>query len=128
MNKRIVILALSITALALTASAASAQRLKSPVWNGCIQQFYDREFYGSLSFRNVCSEPVTAVFIPKNPGYGAGEMDLTAGRAESTGYSRSEIIKNHGFDLYVCPFGYQPVDGNDRYIKRAGAPFRCKQN
>ena len=114
--------------LILIASTSSAQTYKSPQWNGCIQQFYDRDVYNWLSFRNGCSESVTVVFIPNNPGYGGSSMNLGPGRKDNTGYSRSEVNAKQGFELYVCPYGYLNVDAEDRYVNRVNTRFRCKQD
>ena len=118
---------ISAMGLLMAASLASAQTYKTPEYNNCIRQFYDPSMYNWLSYENACSEALSIVFIPFNPGYGGSAMDLAPGRHASTGYSQREVQGKGGFDLYVCPAGYIPVDGNDRYVDRVNTRFRCKQ-
>jgi hypothetical protein len=109
-------------------SAATAQTYKSPIYNSCIRQFYDPDMYNWLAFENRCSEALSVVFIPYRPGYGGGAADIRPGRKTSTGHSRSEVDDKGGFELYVCPEDYLPVDAEDRYVTRVNTPFRCKQH
>jgi hypothetical protein len=127
--RRFILVAASLTsAIALEPKDALAQRYKSPNYNGCIRQYYEEESHW-LAFENTCSEPLYVLYIPFNPGYGygGGSMDIGAGRHSSTGQSRREVDEKRGFELYVCPEGYFPVDANDRLVERVNTRFRCKQ-
>lgn len=96
-------------------SAESGDDYRSPAYNHCIRSFYDPNMYNWYSFENTCSEALSITFIPYNPGFGGGAVDyLGPGRATSTGASRDEMQRKEGFELYVCPTGFMPVDGNDR--------------
>jgi hypothetical protein len=109
-------------------SGVSDADYRSPVYNHCIRSFYDPDMYNWYSFENTCSEAVAVTFIPYNPGYGGGAVDsLSPGRATSTGDTRDEIQRKQGYELYVCPAGFLPVDGNDRYVSRVNTMFRCKR-
>ena len=118
---------ISAIGLLMAASLASAQTYKTPEYNNCIRQFYDPNMYNWLSYENVCSVALSIVYIPFNPGYGGSGMDLAPGRNANTGYSQREVQGKGGFDLYVCPAGYIPVDANDRYVDRVNTRFRCKR-
>jgi len=107
---------------------ASAYDYRSPIYNHCIREFYDPNMYNWFSFENTCSEALSVTFIPYDPGFGASAVDyLGPGRSTSTGDSRDEIQRKRGYELYVCPAGFLPVDGNDRYVTRVNTMFRCKR-
>ena len=118
---------LGCVALVLIPTASFAQKYRSPEWNGCIQQFYDPDFYNWLSFRNTCSEALAVTYIGRKPGYGGSLMELRPGRKNSTGWTRKEVDGWNGFELYVCPLGYVPVDANDQYVRKVDTKFRCRQ-
>ena len=108
--------------------AGSADDYRSPSYNHCIRSFFDPQMYNWYSFENTCGEALSITFIPYNPGFGGGAVDyLGPGRSTSTGNSREEIQRKQGFELYVCPTGFLPVDGNDRYVSRVNTMFRCKR-
>ena len=113
--------------LSLGTQAAQAQEYVTPVFNGCIRQFYHSNMYNWLSYENTCSQSLSIVYIPRSPGYGASQMDLGSGRHNSTGYSRSEVQSKNGFELYVCPSGYVPVGPDNSYVNRIIPEFRCKR-
>lgn len=117
-----------LTGLIALAGPAMAQEYRSPEWNGCIRQYYDRSMYGWLAFENTCGERLKVVYVPYNPGHGGSLKTLAPGRHDSTGYSRQEVDAKGGFELYICPDGYVPVDANNRYINRVNTPFRCKRD
>lgn len=109
-------------------SAESGDEYRSPAYNQCIRTFYDPSMYNWYAFENTCGEALSITFIPYNPGYGGGAVDyLGPGRTTSTGNSRDEIQRKQGFELYVCPTGFMPVDGSDRYVSRVNTMFRCKR-
>jgi hypothetical protein len=110
------------------ASAESGDDYRSPAYNHCVRSFFDPNMYGWYSFENTCGEALSITFIPYNPGFGGGAVDyLGPGRSTSTGNSREEIQRKQGYELYVCPTGFLPVDGNDRYVSRVNTMFRCKR-
>ena len=107
--------------------AAAAQQYKSPTFNSCIRQFYDPQMYNWLSFQNDCSQSLAVTYIAVNSPYGGYSADLAPGRKASTGFTRDEVRQRGGFELFVCPSGYLPVDARDRYVSRPNTQFRCKQ-
>jgi hypothetical protein len=125
--KRLIVLAMCLSALvAFVPKKVWAQTYKSRNYNGCIRQFYDPNQYNWLGFENGCAEPLYVVYIAFNPGYGGSAMDPGPGRHESTGWSQREVAAKRGFQLYVCPQGYVPVDANNQYVSRVNTRFRCK--
>ena len=83
--------------------------------------------YNWLSFENDCASGIKVVFVPYNPGYGSSSMDLGPGRHNATGWPRAIVEQKGGYELYVCPMDYIPVDANDNYIDRVNMQYRCKQ-
>jgi hypothetical protein len=113
---------------AASVSAEGGDDYRSPAYNHCIRTFFDPNMYGWYSFENTCSEALSITFIPYSPGFGGGAVDyLGPGRATSTGTSREEMQRKQGYELYVCPTGFLPVDGNGRYVSRVNTMFRCKR-
>jgi hypothetical protein len=113
---------------AASVSAESADDYRSPAYNHCIRTFFDPNMYNWYSFENTCSEALSITFIPYSPGFGGGAVDyLGPGRATSTGNSREEMQRKQGYELYVCPTGFMPVDGSDRYVSRVNTMFRCRR-
>lgn len=106
---------------------AYAQQYVRPEFNGCVRQYYDSGMYNWLAFENTCSQSLNIVFVPNSPGYGGGAMDVGPGRHGSTGFSRSEVESKGGFELYVCPSGYNPVGPDNQYVTRVIPEFRCKR-
>ena len=114
--------------LSLGAQAAHAQQYVRPEFNGCIRQFYDSNMYNWLSYENTCSQSLSVVFVPNDPGHGGGgAIDIGPGRHSSTGLNSSEVRDNGGFELYVCPSGFIPVGPDNRYVTRVIPEFRCKR-
>jgi hypothetical protein len=109
-------------------SAESGDDYRSPVYNHCIRSFYDSNMYNWYSFENTCGEALSVTFVPYNPGYGGGAVDyLGSGRSTSTGDTREEMQRKQGYELYVCPTGFMPVDGDGRYVTRVNTMFRCRR-
>lgn len=127
----------STAAFVLIASAATtfgqkrggAAKETSAPSPSCIRQFYDPQEYNWLSFQNKCSQAITLEFVSKrrlsSKVYDAGSMDLRPGHKDSTGFSRNEVNKMGGFDIYVCPLHYTAVDANGRPIETPNAPYHC---
>jgi hypothetical protein len=106
---------------------AAAGRYTSPLPGNCIRQFYDTSFYGWLAFQNVCSQAIYVDYIAFNPGYGGSSVTLRPNQKSSTGWSRKEVQVKRGFQLFLCPSGYLPVDGNNRFVNKVNTPYRCLQ-
>ena len=111
----------------LVSVIACAQEYRSPQWNGCIGEFYDASMYNWLAYTNSCGERLNVVFIPYHPGYGGSSMEIAPGGKGSTGFSRREVDQKGGFEVYACPSGYVPVDGQNQYVNRVNTQFRCKK-
>jgi hypothetical protein len=107
--------------------AVNAAEYRSPVYNHCIREFYDPEMYNWFSFENTCGEALSVTFVAINRGFGGAVSYLGAGRKTSTGDSREQVRSKGGYELYVCPAGFLPVDGNDHYVTRPNTRFRCRQ-
>jgi hypothetical protein len=114
--------------LMLLSTAAFAQEYLSPEYSNCIREYYDPAMYSWLSYENVCGHGISIVYVPYNPGYGASQMDLGSGRHSSTGFDRHEVQEKGGFEVYVCPAGYVPVDANNNYVNRVNIRFRCRRH
>jgi len=115
---------------AMNVPAANAQTYLAPNYNHCARPFYDPQSYNWYSVENTCSFAIKVVLVPFNSRFGSGELDLGPGRHDGNGESASEVRERGGYDLYICPAGYTPVDGNDEYIGAVNRPntqFRCKQ-
>jgi TPR repeat protein len=111
-------------------SAGTGARYAAPLAASCIGQFWDPKFYNWLSFQNNCGQDIHLSFIAKNPTdtFGMSAADLAGGKSTNTGRSQSEVNQKGGFNLYVCPAGYIPVDATTHeYVGRPNQTFTCKQ-
>ncbi len=107
---------------------AQAQKYLAPNYNHCARPFYDPQSYNWYSVQNTCSFAIKVVLVAFSGDHGPGALDLGPGRHDGTGETESEIRQHGGYDLYICPAGYTPVDANDEYIgavNRANTQFRC---
>jgi len=106
----------------------SDQKFRPPISASSVRQFYDPQKYNWLSYENVSSEGISITFIPKIPGRGGNNIKLLPGAHGTTGRSSQEVQAMGGFELYVCPLGYVPVDANNQYVNKIDTPnFRCKR-
>ncbi|MGB7284685.1 MAG: hypothetical protein WBE13_20630 [Candidatus Acidiferrum sp.] len=97
----------------------------------CVHQFWDSTLYGWFAFRNDCGRPISVTYIavsPEDPD-GASGCDIDPGKSCNTGWSKSEVqAKGGGFDVYVCPKGYMPVDAaTDQSVDKSNVKFVCKK-
>jgi hypothetical protein len=116
---------LAIHSEALQAPAAA--RYTSPLSQGCIRQFYDASFYGWLALQNACPQSIYVLYIAFNPGYGGSSVTLRPNQKSSTGYSRTEVQRKRGYQFFLCPAGYYPVDASNRFVNRVNTAYRCQQ-
>ena len=108
--------------------SSSNQQYAPPIDASSVRQFYDPQTYNWLSFENTSSEGISITFIPKIPGHGGSLMELRPGSHGNTGRSAKEVEATGGFELYVCPLGYIPVDANNRYVNKTNTTdFKCKR-
>jgi hypothetical protein len=99
-----------------------------PTYNHCVSKFYDPNAYNWVAFRNSCAEPLYVSFVTNNPaGTGGGGFDLAPGGQWSIGDTQTDERQNGGYQLYVCPANFVPVDANDKYADRPNVKFRCKR-
>lgn len=105
----------------------SNEVLVSPL-ESCIRQFYDPQTYNWLSFENDCGADISITFI-FGTELGGNEMDLRAGRHDSTGRSAQEVEQMGGFKYVICPMGFIPNDYAGHPINRnnKSGSFRCKK-
>ena len=94
------------------------------MYNSCIQQFYDRDMYNWLSFRNTCGNALNVTYRWNN-GTAGGAVRLQPGDKESIGYTSEQVHSKGGATLAVCRLGWIPVDGNNQYW--TGGQYRCKE-
>jgi hypothetical protein len=107
-------------------NGSSPGNFVAPLYN-CLNTFYDPAEYDWFAFQNTCSIAISTTHIGMNGG-GSGTTDsLGPGQHDSTGYSKSEVDGFGGFDWYVCPAGYDPVDANGHFVTAPHTPFHCKQ-
>lgn len=97
----------------------------------CIHQFWDSTLYNWFAFRNDCGRAVHITFIALSPNdhFGAAATDIEAGQSANTGWSKDEVdAKGGGFDVYVCPKGFQAVNALTRLgIDATNVKFVCKK-
>ena len=97
----------------------------------CVHQFWDSTLYGWFAFRNDCGRPIFVTYIALSPEDhdGASGCDIDSGKSCNTGWSKSEVeAKGGGFDVYVCPKGYMPVDfATGQSIDKTNVKFVCKK-
>lgn len=124
MNKHLIrTLSLGLFAVA----GAFAAETESPRLNHCVSRVYDPAMYNWLAFENNCGESIHIVYVQNSPGYGGSAMTVRPGRKGNTGYSRREVDAKGGYELYVCPAGFIPVDARGRYVDRVNTLFRCRR-
>jgi hypothetical protein len=97
----------------------------------CVHQFWDSTLYGWFAFRNDCGRPIAVTYIalsPEDPD-GASACDIDPSKSCNTGWSKSEVqAKGGGFEVYVCPKGYMPVDAaTDQSVDKTNVRFVCKK-
>lgn len=109
-----------------TASTAVAQRHEIPTLSSCIREFYDPGMYNYLTFKNNCSHSVTLVFVAKDASGASGTMELRPGAEDSVGKLKGHVPKVGGFQFYVCPSGYLPVDDTGKVVTKPEMSFKCK--
>jgi hypothetical protein len=94
-------------------------------FNGCVQQFYDPNNHGWLTYKNGCAVVVNVTFACQAPDCN-GAMSLAPGRQDATGYTQAEIDGYGGVQTAVCADGYAPVDQTGAYWTY-GSQFVCKK-
>src|SRR3954449_6799012 len=108
-----------VAAILFTAAnveVAFAQRHEIPTLNSCIREFYDPGMYNYLTFKNNCAHSVTLVFVAKDGSGASGTMELRPGAKDSVGKLKGQTPKVGGFEFYVCPSGYLPVDATGKIV------------
>ena len=67
--------------------------------------------------------------MPNRPGAGLFTIDFLKGEdIQTIGFQDDQDkLRAQGTQLYVCPFNYAPVDGNDGQILQVVGSFRCKK-
>jgi hypothetical protein len=118
---------LSADSLGPQSMEANAYRYASPLPGSCVSAFYDSSFYNWLAFRNTCNQSMYLMWIAYNPGYGGWSWTLRPNQKTSTGYSRSEWASKRGYQMFLCPAGYIPVDSRNQFVNRVNTPYRCLQ-
>ena len=120
---------LAAAALFSTISALNifAQSHQIHLLNSCIREFYDPGMYNYLTYKNNCSQSLTIVFVAKDGSGVSGTMDLRPGASDSVGRLAGGVVpKIGGFQLYVCPVGYLPVDEKNKVVDKPHTIFRCQ--
>ena len=92
----------------------------------CVSSFYDREMYSWLVYQNNCGQTINLTWVSIYSG-GASSATIYPGRKASTGWNQAEVNSRGGFELFVCPAGFIPVDANDNFVEKANTLFRCKR-
>jgi hypothetical protein len=93
----------------------------------CVSSFWDSQFYGWLAYQNNCTQSINLTWVGIANG-GAYSATIAPGAKASTGFSRSEVDRKGGFELFVCPAGYIPVDANGNFVQQANTLFRCRRD
>lgn len=104
---------------------ASCQQYVAPNYNNCVQ-LVDGGF-GTIGIRNTCNISVSVTFLPFRVGSSGGQLDISPGWTQGTGSTWKERADAGGWDIYVCPKNYSPVDGNDRAISQPNTQFHRKK-
>jgi len=111
-------------------STGTASKYVAPLAASCISEFWDAKFYNWLSFQNNCGQAIHLSYTANNPNdtFGMSAADIAAGRSSNTGRSQSEVNQKGGFNLYVCPAGYVPVDpSTNQSVSGPNKTFTCKR-
>ncbi len=103
-----------------------AQSHEIPALNSCIREFYDPGMYNYLTFKNNCSHSVTLVFVAKDASGATGTMELRPGAKDSVGKLKGHVPKVGGFQFYVCPSGYLPIDDSGHVVTKPLTSYKCK--
>jgi len=104
---------------------ADAQQYVAPNYNNCVQ-LVDGGF-GTIAIKNICTISISVTTIPFRGEGGGGQLDIRPGSSQGTGSTWKEKADAGGWDYYVCPRDYSPVDGNDRPISKPNTQFHCKK-
>jgi hypothetical protein len=108
----------------LISPLAHAQQYVAPNYNNCVQ-LVDGGF-GTIAIKNICNISISVTTIPFNGGSG-GQLDISPGSSQGTGSTWKEKADAGGWDFYVCPRNYSPVNGNDRGVSKPNTQFHCKK-
>ena len=96
----------------------------------CIHSFLGPKMYNWFAFRNDCGRPVHLEFIANSPDdhFGMSATDLAAGQSGDTGWSKSEVDKKGGLEIFVCPEGCVAVDATaGQVVSRPNQKFLCQK-
>ena len=84
-------------------------------------------------FRNPiairCEKDINLCFVVElaKDGSGAsGTMELRPGAKDSVGKLKGQTPKVGGFEFYVCPSGYLPMDDTGKVVAKPHTTFKCK--
>jgi hypothetical protein len=108
----------------LSSAHAIGQQYVSPNYNNCVR-LVDGGF-GAIAIQNTCRISISVTTIPFNGGSG-GQLDISPGSSQGTGSTWKEKAEAGGWDYYVCPKNYTPVDGSDRHVSEPNTQFHCKK-
>lgn len=118
----------SPAATSTASSGGTSSRLVSGLPGSCVSQFWDPQNYNWLSLRNVCNQPIYVSYIFNKPSGWAmnGGTTLAPGAHATTGESFNDISQAGGFQYYVCPANYVPVDVNGNTLSVNVTEYRCE--
>lgn len=98
-----------------------------PLPSRCVTGFYDQNLHGWYSFQNNCGQAISLYYVPLSGSSGGGQMDLGAGRHDSTGHDRSEISSmGGGYAVYVCPARHSPITDDNETPTVPNQRFTCR--
>jgi hypothetical protein len=113
-------------ALAATPRAQAQFEYANPIPGYCVSGFWDHQLYGWLSYQNNCGQSIALTWVGRTSG-GAFSATITPGGKANTGFSPAEVNNMGGFELYVCPAGYIPVDSSGNFVSGPNILYRCRR-
>lgn len=102
-----------------------------PLPTGCITSFWGN--YGWFSFQNQCGRTINLKWVSNNNtgvwgGIGGGAV-LAPGASTNIGQSPAEVSSDGGgYNLYVCPPGYDAVDQNGNGVRGPSVNYVCRRS
>ena len=113
--------------LSFPEQAGAAFEYAAPLPSSCVEGFWDSQLYGWRAFRNNCGQPIYLTWIGRTSG-GAFSADVPEGGKTNTGFTRSEVEEMGGFNFFVCPIHYIPVDASGEQVSSAYSNYRCRRD
>jgi hypothetical protein len=129
---RILVGSLSLAAMflafvSLPEQAGASFEYAAPLPSYCVSGFSDSQLYGWWAYQNNCGRPIHLTWYGRISG-GLFAGDIQPGGKANTGFSPAEVNQMGGFNLFICPINYIPVDSTGTQVSSPYASYQCSRD